>query len=121
MESEGGREGGRKEGAGRERGKAYLHEFLSDTGGVGAGLVDLVHGHQDGDVCLLGTTDGVDGLFLHSFVGCDDEDDEVSDVGTTGAHFGEGGVAGRVDEGDHAVVAALHLREIHREENGGGK
>ena len=50
--------------------------------------------------------DGLVGLRHHPVVGGDDEHHDVGDVGAAGAHRGEGGVTGGVDEGDQAAVLA---------------
>ena len=44
--------------------------------------------------------DGLDRLRHHAVIGGDDEHDDIGDLGATRAHGSEGGVAGRVDEGN---------------------
>lgn len=52
--------------------------------------------------------DRFDRLRHHAVVGCDDQDRNVGRLRTTGTHCREGGVAGRIDEGDLLTVL-LHL------------
>ncbi len=83
---------------------AVLGELLAHAGGVGSGLVDLVHGHDDGHACGLGVVDGLDSLRHDAVVGSHDKNDDVGHLGTTGTHGREGLVTGGVDEGDGATV-----------------
>ena len=48
----------------------------------------------------LGVVDRLVGLRHDAVVGGDHQHDDVGDVGAAGAHLGEGGVAGGVEEGD---------------------
>ena len=89
---------------------AVLGELLAHAVGVGAGLVDLVHGHDDGHLGGLGVVDGLDGLRHDAVVGGHHEHDDVGDLGAAGAHGGEGLVARGVDEGDLAVADVHHRR-----------
>ena len=72
--------------------------------GIGLGLVDLVDGHEQGDAGRLGVVDRLPGLGHDAFLGGDDEDDDVGDLGSAGPELGEGLVARRVDEGDRFLV-----------------
>ncbi len=83
---------------------AVFGELLLDPVGVGAGLVHLVDGHDDGHVGGLGVVDGLNGLRHDAVVGGHDQDGDVGDLGAAGAHGGEGFVAGRVEEGDFLVL-----------------
>ncbi len=83
---------------------AVLGELLTDTVGIGAGLVDLVDGNDDGDVSGLGVVDGLDGLGHHAVVCGNDQDDDVRHLCATGTHGREGLVTRGIDEGDRAVV-----------------
>jgi len=56
--------------------------------------------------------DGFNGLRHHSVIGCDDENDDVSDLGAARTHAGESFVTGRVDEGDLAAIG-LRIRVVH--------
>ncbi len=67
-----------------------LDELLTDAIGIGAGLVDLVHGHDDGHLGGLGVVDGLDGLRHDAVVGGHHEHDDVGDLARRGAHGGEG-------------------------------
>ena len=81
-----------------------LGQLLEDVVEIGIALVDLVHGHDDGDVGGLGVVDRLDRLGHHPVVGRHDQDDDVGDLGAAGPHGGEGLVAGRVDERDPVAV-----------------
>ena len=80
-------------------------ELAQHLVGVGAFAVDLVHGDDDRHFGGLGVVDGFDGLRHHAVIGGDDDDRNVGDIGTTGAHFGERGVTRGIDKGD--VVATF--------------
>ena len=83
------------------------HELLHDFAGVGARLIHLVDGDDDGDVGGAGVVDGLDGLRHDAVIGRDDQDDDVGDGGAAGPHRGEGGVPGGIDEGDLLAVYFL--------------
>ena len=70
---------------------------------VGLGLVDLVDGDDDRHLGGAGVIDGLDGLGHDAVVGCNDDDDDVGDLGSAGTHAGEGFVAGGVEEDDLAT------------------
>ena len=86
-----------------------LQQFLQDPVGVGLGLVDLVDGDDDRRVGGLGVFDRLDRLRHHAVVGGHHQDDDVGDLCAAGAHRGERGVAGRVDEGDLGAAGRDHL------------
>ena len=83
--------------------QAARGELLDDLGGVGLGLVDLVDGDDDRHVGGAGVVDGFEGLGHDAVVGCDDDDDDVGDLGSAGTHAGEGLVTGGVEEDDLAT------------------
>ena len=83
---------------------ALLGELGADLFGVGALFVDLVDGDQHRHVGGAGVVDRLLGLRHDAVVGGDDDDGDVGDLGAAGAHRREGGVAGRVEEGDRLVV-----------------
>ena len=83
---------------------AVLGELLAHAVGVGAGLIDLVDGDDDGYAGGLGVVDRLDGLGHDAVVGGDDQDDDVGHLGAAGTHGRKGGVARGIDEGDLAVV-----------------
>ena len=58
-------------------------------------------GHAGG----AGVADGFFGLRHDAVVGGDDQHGDIGDVGAAGTHFGEGFVAGGIDEGDFSAVA----------------
>ena len=67
---------------------------------VGAGLVDLVDRDDHRHAGRLGVVDRLDRLRHHAVVGRDHQHHDVGHLRAAGAHRGEGGVAGRVEEGD---------------------
>ncbi len=77
-----------------------LQQFGAHALGLGVGLVDLVDGDDDRNLRRLGVVDRFDRLRHDAVVGRDHQHDDVGDLGAAGAHRGEGGVAGRIDEGD---------------------
>ena len=85
-----------------------LDELLAHAVGLRAGLVDLVHGNDDGHIGSLGVVDGLDGLGHDAVVGGDHQHDDVGYLGAAGAHGGKCLVARGVDEGDLATV------DVHR-------
>ncbi len=87
--------------------EAVLGQLLPDLGRVGALEVDLVDGDDDRHLRRLGVVQGLDGLWHHAVVGRHDEDRDVGDLCTAGAHGGERLVARGVDEGDRAVLALV--------------
>ena len=83
---------------------AVLGELLAHAVGVGARLIDLVDGDDDGYAGGLGVIDRLDGLRHDAVVGGHDQDDDVGHLGAAGTHSRKGGVARGIDEGDLAVV-----------------
>ena len=83
---------------------ALLGELGADLFRVGALFVDLVDGDQHRHVGGAGVVDRLLGLRHDAVVGGDDDDGDVGDLGAAGAHRREGGVAGRVEEGDRLLV-----------------
>src|SRR6185437_2374700 len=67
---------------------------------LGVGFVDLVDGDDDRNLGRLGVVDRFHRLRHDAVVGGDHQHDDVGDLGAARAHGGEGGVAGRVDEGN---------------------
>ena len=86
-----------------------IEQGLLDALGIGIGPVDLVDRDHDRHPGRLGVIDRFDGLRHHAVVGGDHEDHDVGHLGAAGAHLGEGGVAGRVDEGHRPAGADVHL------------
>ena len=70
---------------------------------LGAGLVDLVHRHDDRHLGGLGVVHRLDRLRHHAVVGRHHQDDDVGRLGAARAHGREGLVARRVEEGHLAV------------------
>ena len=81
-----------------------LQELGAHALRFGARLVDLVDGNDDRNLGRLGVIDGLDGLRHDAVIGGHHQNHDVGDAGAARAHGGEGGVAGRVDEGDLLTV-----------------
>src|SRR4051794_24069016 len=79
-------------------------ELLTDLGGVGPLLVDLVDRDHDRHLGGLGVVERLDRLRHDAVVGRHDQDDDVGDLRATGTHRGERLVTGGVDEGDRPLV-----------------
>jgi hypothetical protein len=85
------------------RDEASVGKLLLDALGVGFRLVDLVDGHDDGDVGGLGVVNGLKGLGHDAVVGGDHDDHDVSDLCAAGSHAGEGLMAGGIEKDDLAA------------------
>ena len=72
--------------------------------GLASWLVDLVDRHDDRHAGRLGVVDRFDRLRHHAVVGRNHQDGDIGGLGAAGTHGREGGVAGRVDEGDLLAV-----------------
>ena len=83
--------------------QATRGQLLDDAGRIGFGFVDFVDGDDDRHVGGAGVVDGLEGLGHDAVVGCNDDDDDVGDLGTAGPHAGEGLVAWGVEEDDLAA------------------
>ena len=72
--------------------------------------VDLVEGHHHRHLGCLGVGDGFDGLGHQAVFGRHQQHHHIGDFRAAGAHRGEGGVAGRVEEhhGFRLAVGAFH-------------
>ena len=77
--------------------------------GIGVRLVDLVDGDDDRNLGRLGVIDRLDGLRHDAVVGRHHQHHDVGHLGAARAHRREGGVAGRVDEGDARAGRRGHL------------
>src|SRR5262245_204312 len=94
--------------------EAFHHDFVAQEVGadplrIGARLVDLVDGDDEGNARRFGVIYRFDRLRLHAVVGGDHQDHDVGDLGAAGAHGGEGLVARRIDEGDLGPGRRLYL------------
>ena len=85
--------------------QAVLGHLGADPFGLGALLVDLVDRHDDRHFGRLGVVDRLLGLGLDAVVGGNHDHRQVGHARATGAHRGEGLVAGGVEEGD--LLAAV--------------
>jgi hypothetical protein len=88
--------------------EAVLGELRARAVRVRVGQVALVDRDDDRDLRGLRVVDRLRGLRLHAVVGGDDEDRDVGDLRTAGAHGGERLVTRRVDEGDRPA-GTVHL------------
>ena len=86
------------------RHQAAVGELLLHALGQGVGLVNLVDRHQDGNIGGAGVVNGFQGLGHHAVVGRHHQHHYVGHLGAAGAHAGEGGVAGRVNENNPAPI-----------------
>ena len=77
-----------------------LQQLAADTLGLGTGLVDLVDGDDDRHAGRARMRNGFRRLRHDAVVGRDHQDHDVRHLGAARTHGREGGVAGRVDEGD---------------------
>ena len=81
----------------------HLHFVLQQLAAhalwLGVGLVDLVDRHDQRHASRLRMADRLDGLGHDAVVSRHHEHDDIRHLGAAGAHGGEGGVAGGVDEG----------------------
>src|SRR3954449_5087641 len=82
-----------------------LGELLTDLGGVGPLLVDLVDRDHDRHLGGLGVVERLDRLRHDAVVGRHDQHDDVGDLRASGTHRGERLVTRGVDEGDRTLVA----------------
>ena len=88
--------------------KAVFGQLLLDALGVGVGLIHLVDGDDDGNLGGLGVVDRLDGLRLDAVLRRNDEDGDIRDHRTAGAHGGERLMARGIEEGD-GLALDLHL------------
>ncbi len=79
-------------------------QLLLDAVGVCVRLIHLVDGDDDLNACSLGVVDSLNGLRHDAVVCCDDDDSDIGDLSTAGAHRGERSVSGGVEEGDGSAV-----------------
>ena len=90
-----------------------LHFVLQELGahalGLRVRLVDLVDRDDHRDLRGLGVIDRLDRLRHHAVIGRDHQDHKIGHLGAARAHRREGGVAGRIDEGDLAALGRGHL------------
>ena len=95
--------------------ESFFLQLLTRLHRVRVRVIALVDGDKDRDFRGLGVVQGLDGLRHDAVVRRNDEDDEISDVRTTGAHGTERGVTGRVEERDLLdVFLPLRMRKGNR-------
>ena len=61
-------------------------------------FVDLVHRHNDRNLCGTSMTDRLNGLRHHTVISGHDEHDNVSGLRSAGTHIREGSVTGSINE-----------------------
>ena len=79
-------------------------QALLDLVHLGIGPVDLVDGHDHGNLGGPGMVDGLQRLRHHAVVGRHHQHDDVGHLGSPSPHHGEGFMARSVQEGDQALV-----------------
>ena len=84
------------------RHQTVFGELAAHLVGVGALLIDLVHGDHDRHVCGLSVVDGLHGLRHYAIIGRDHENRDIGQFGAAGTHCGEGFVARGIEERDLA-------------------
>ena len=72
-------------------------------------LVDLGDGDDHGNASGLHMIDRFHRLRLWPIIGGDDDHDDVSHIRTARAHFSEGFMARRIEEGDLGFILHRHL------------
>jgi len=73
-------------------------------------LVDLVDGHDELNVGrLLDELDDFSTLGHDSIVRCDDENDDIRDLGSSSSHGGEGSVSWSVEEADRSRLGGVGI------------
>ena len=88
--------------------QSTIGKLLLDTLGLGVGLIDFVHSHNDGNVSRARVIDGFESLRHDAVVGRHYQDHDVSDLGAPRAHARECFVTGGVDE-HNLAPALLHV------------
>ena len=78
--------------------QAMFGECIPHAIRIGAGLVDLVDGHNERNAGGFGVMNRFDRLRHDAVVCCHDQDDDIRDLGATRAHGGEGLMARRIEE-----------------------
>ena len=84
--------------------QTVLGQLLEHPVGIGLLAVHLVDSHHDRHIGRPGVVDRLDGLRHDAVIGGHHQYHDVSDLGPTRSHGGEGLVTRRVDEGDRMPV-----------------
>ena len=87
----------------------HLRELLANLLRLCARLVYLVDGEHHRDACRLCVVYGLDCLWHDRVIGCDDNNREVGQLGTTCTHGCEGLMSRGVEEGNPASVMEYHV------------
>ncbi len=91
------------------RQQIVFRQGLTDLARIGAGLVDLVDGHDDGNAGHPGMVDRLHGLTHDAVVGGHDQDDDVRHLGPSGPHGRKGLMTRRIEKDD---LPALDLHMV---------
>ena len=97
------------------RHQAFVLQLLAHLQRVGVRMIDLVDRDDDRHLGGLGMVQGFERLRHDAVIRRDDQHDDVGDVRAARAHGAEGGVAGRIEEGDlRQFVLPFRMREGNR-------
>ena len=83
---------------------AVIIELLLEAVGVGGGQIHLVHRNDDADTGGLSVLDRLNRLGHHAVFSGDNQHGDIGQIGSAGAHGSKGCMAGRVEEGNFAVI-----------------
>ena len=85
-------------------GEAKLLQLAFDFIEIGVGQIDFIHCDHDGDFGGLGVAKSFEGLGFNPVIRGDNQNDDVGDGGSTGAHGGKGFVAWGIKKSDGRVI-----------------
>ena len=71
-------------------------------------FIDLIDGHHNRHTGCTRVLDGLFGLGHHAIISGHDQNNDIGRLRAPRTHCGKGGVAGRIEEGDHHLVS-LHV------------
>ena len=83
-------------------------ELPTDKVEIGTRLIHLVHRNDHGNFSSFRVIDRLDRLWLHPFIGGDDDDRNIRELGSTGSHDREGFMTRSVEKCD-TLVSSLDL------------
>ena len=79
------------------------------TVGICLGLVHLVYCNNDGNLGILGVIDSFDSLGHNTVIGGNHQNNNISNLGTTGTHHGKCFVTRCIQEGNASLVCFYHV------------
>ena len=85
--------------------EAFFLQLGADTVRIGRRHVDFVDGHHDFYLGGFGVGDRFERLRHEAVICCNNNDYDVRDICSPGAHGGEGGVSGRVEKGNFLAIS----------------